>query len=291
LDLSAAGAEAVGRSVEISDVMDPAHAAALHAALGSEGPAPQAGDPLPPFWHWLYFWDAQKPDALGRDGHPKLGGFLPDMGLPRRMWAGGRLSFRRPVLLGAAVVESQDIAYREDPSPDAPGPAVEVAPTDEMHCRRWTANSTLLFRYSALTFNGHRIHYDLDYCREVEGYPGLVVHGPLLATLMLELAEDILPGPIASFAFRARSPVFHTEAFEVCAKPLFDGADSDRDQRPHAVGLQRLDHEHPGGGQNHGVDAGQRLTRHEDRDDRGDAGGDIGRQQQPERGDHDAPER
>jgi 3-methylfumaryl-CoA hydratase len=263
LDLSAAGAEAVGRSVEISDVMDPARAAALHAALGLEGPAPHAGDPLPPFWHWLYFWDAQKPDALGRDGHPKLGGFLPDMGLPRRMWAGGRLSFRRPVLLGApawkrstiaaatrkdgrtgplafltvrheigdasgaAVVESQDIVYREDPSPDAPGPAVEVAPTDEMHCRRWTANSTLLFRYSALTFNGHRIHYDLDYCREVEGYPGLVVHGPLLATLMLQLAEEALPGRIASFTFRARSPVFHTEAFEVCAKPLFEGAEGD----------------------------------------------------------------
>jgi len=257
------GAGAVGRSVEIADAMDPARAAALHAALGREGPSPQAGDPLPPFWHWLYFWDARPPSALGRDGHPKLGGFLPDMGLPRRMWAGGRLSFRCPVLLGAparkrstiaaatrkegrsgplafltvrheitgasgvGVVEEQDIVYREDPAPGAPAPTSEAARTDEAYRRRWTANSTLLFRYSALTFNGHRIHYDLDYCREVEGYPGLVVHGPLLATLMLELAAAVLPGRLASFAFRARSPVFHTEAFEVCAKPLFKGAEGD----------------------------------------------------------------
>lgn len=244
--------------------MDPARAAALHAALGRPGSAPQAGDALRPFWHWLYFWDAQPPDALGRDGHPKVGGFLPDMGLPRRMWAGGRLSFRDPVALGAparkrstiaaakrkkgrsgplafvtvrheigdaanaaAIVEEQDIVYREDPAPDAPAPRVEQAPSDETHSARWSANPTLLFRYSALTFNGHRIHYDLDYCREVEGYPGLVVHGPLLATLMLELAANVCAQPIASFAFRARRPVFHTEAFEVCARPLIDGAEGD----------------------------------------------------------------
>ncbi len=244
--------------------MDSARAAALHAALGRPGSAPQAGDALPPFWHWLYFWDAQPPEMLGRDGHPKLGQFLPDVGLPRRMWAGGRLSFRVPVALGApawkrstitsvtqkegrsgplafvtarheirdagaatAIVEEQDIVYREDPAPDASAPRVDQAPTDERRRVRWSANPALLFRYSALTFNGHRIHYDLDYCREVEGYPGLVVHGPLLATLMLELASTLSPNPIANFAFRARSPVFHTEMFEICAKPLFDGATGD----------------------------------------------------------------
>ncbi len=239
--------------------MDPARAAALHAALGLTRAAPKAGDPLSPFWHWLYFWDAQPPGTLGRDGHPRLGGFLPDLGLPRRMWAGGRLSIRQPIPLGApakkrstiasvtgkegrtgplafvivqheigdangvAVIEEQDIVYREDPSPDAPAPSTEIAPTDEVASRRWTADSTLLFRYSALTFNGHRIHYDLDYCRQVERYPGLVVHGPLLAILMLELAAELVDAPIANFEFRARSPVFHTEAFEVCARPDSEG--------------------------------------------------------------------
>ena len=235
-----------------ADQMDPARAAALFTALDL-GPAPTAGDPLPPFFHQLYFWDAQPPSHLGRDGHPRVGGLIPDMGLPRRMWAGGRLAFHAPLLAGeearkTTIVEStdrkegrsgplgfvtlrheiyqghdlkvtewQDLVYREDPSPDAPKPNPQPAAEDEESAESWRFSSTLLFRYSALTFNGHRIHYDLDYAREVEGYDGLVVHGPLLAQLLMLKATHEL-GPLASFRFRAMSPVMHTQGATLCRK-------------------------------------------------------------------------
>lgn len=236
----------------LTDRMDPARASALFAALDL-GPAPGAGDPLPPFFHHLYFWDAQPPAQLGRDGHPKRGGLIPDMGLPRRMWAGGRLAFHAPLLAGVEaekqsileaseqktgrsgplgfvtlrheirqegvlkLTEWQDLVYREDPSPDARPPNSQPAAQDEDSAEDWGFSSTLLFRYSALTFNGHRIHYDLDYCREVEGYEGLVVHGPLLAQILMLMAEREL-GPLAGFRFRAMSPVLHSEAATFCRK-------------------------------------------------------------------------
>lgn len=236
----------------VTDQLDPARASAFLVALGTTEPL-NPGDPLPPFFHQLYFWDAQPPSSLGRDGHPKVGGLIPDMGLPRRMWAGGRLSFTSPLLLGRAaekrsfveatahktgrtgplafvtlrheiwqsgklaVTEHQDLVYREDPYPNAPAPISVQAPGDEEHREVWEFNSTLLFRYSALTFNGHRIHYDLDYCREVEGYDGLVVHGPLLAQLLMLKATREL-GPLSEFTFRAKSPVLHTEAATLCRK-------------------------------------------------------------------------
>lgn len=241
----------------LTDPIDPARAAALFAAL-ELGAAPQTGEPLPPFFHQLYFWDAQPPDQLGRDGHPRVGGarvggLIPDMGLPRRMWAGGRLAFHAPLLAGVAaekttVVEStdrkegrsgplafvtlrheihqghelkvtewQDLVYREDPTPDAPKPNPQPAAEDEDSADAWRFSSTLLFRYSALTFNGHRIHYDLEYAREVEGYDGLVVHGPLLAQLLMLKAEREL-GPMAGFRFRAMSPVMHHEGATLCRK-------------------------------------------------------------------------
>ncbi|MGG7645206.1 FAS1-like dehydratase domain-containing protein [Rhodovulum sp. YNF3179] len=250
--------EAEGTRQTRIDVMDPARAAALHAALGRPGPAPEAGDPLPPFGHHLHFWEARPPAALGRDGHPATGGFIPDLGLPRRMWAGGRLDFAAPVRLGAAaeristiarvtrkrgrtgplafvtlrheirqhgrvcVTEDQDLVYREDPDPSAPAPVAPAAPTDEDVAERATYDTTLLFRYSALTFNGHRIHYDLAYCREVEGYPGLVVHGPLLAQQLMLMAEARLDG-LARFSFRATAPLFHFETATLCARTAEDG--------------------------------------------------------------------
>ncbi|MCK0140982.1 acyl dehydratase [Aliiroseovarius sp. F20344] len=236
----------------VTDQLDPARASAFLVALG-KAETPKAGDPLPPFFHQLYFWDAQPPANIGRDGHPKVGGLIPDMGLPRRMWAGGRLSFTSPLLLGKAaekrsfveatayktgrtgplgfvtlrheiwqsgklaVTEHQDLVYREDPDPNAPVPVPVQAPGDEENREVWEINSTLLFRYSALTFNGHRIHYDLDYCRDVEGYDGLVVHGPLLAQLLMLKATREL-GPLSEFTFRAISPVLHSEAAILCRK-------------------------------------------------------------------------
>ena len=233
------------------DMIDPARAAAMQVALG-QAPSLSSGSPLPPFFHQLYFWTPQAPSGLGRDGHPKVGnGLIPDMGLPRRMWAGGRLEFHAPLLAGVAaerrsVLESQsaksgrsgplgfvtlrheiwqedalcltewqDLVYREDPSRDASKPPPPTARTDETDRQEFTFDSTLLFRYSALTYNGHRIHYDLEYARDVEGYAGLVVHGPLLAQLLMLFAEDVM-GPLKAFSFRATSALMHFESAVLC---------------------------------------------------------------------------
>lgn len=240
------------RSAETqTDVMDPARAAALQIALGQTASI-EAGSALPPFFHQLYFWSPRPPAELGRDGHPAVGGgLIPDLGLPRRMWAGGRLRFHAPLRAGVmaerrsvleqattktgrtgplgfvtlrheiqqgdtlCLTEWQDLVYRQDPAADARKPIPPVARTDETDARSVTFDSTLLFRYSALTFNGHRIHYDLDYARDVEGYDGLVVHGPLLAQHLMLLATDLL-GPLAEFSFRASSPLMHFEPATLC---------------------------------------------------------------------------
>ncbi len=223
----------------VADRLDPARAAALHATLARPGAPPEVGEPLPAFWHHIYFWDVAAPEALGPDGHPARGGLIPDFGLPRRMWAGGRLTFHAPLLCGVraerhsavkstarkagrsgalafvtlrheirqrgalVLSEEQDLVYRPGNAPAAlpPLPPQGGAP---QATRRF--DSTALFRYSALTMNGHRIHYDADYAREAEGYGGLVVHGPLLAQILIGLAEAAL-GPLTSFTFRATAPV------------------------------------------------------------------------------------
>lgn len=229
-------------TLRITDTMDPARAQALAVTLEIAAPT-QA---LPPFFYQIYFWEALPNPRLGRDGHPALGeSLMPDMGLPRRMWAGGRLQFHRDIQTGMAaektsviesrahkqgrtgplafvtarhevrqngqlcVTEWQDIVYREDPSPDQPAPPPPMAPEGEVLLER-SFSSTDLFRYSALTFNGHRIHYDLDYCRDVEGYSGLVVHGPLLAQVLMLLAKETLGG-LSEFSFRATAPLICPE--------------------------------------------------------------------------------
>jgi 3-methylfumaryl-CoA hydratase len=237
-----------GRTV--SDRMDPARAAALHAVLALEGPPPEAGDPLPPFFHQIYFWDVQPPQYLGPDGHPHTGGLIPDMGLPRRMWAGGRLVFHQPLRAGVlaerttilvgytrktgrsgrlglvtlrhvirqkgapVLTEEQDLIYREAPRPTDVPPDPPTAPGGEQMSAPLSFDTTLLFRYSALTMNGHRIHYDLEHARS-EGYPGLVVHSPLLAQWLMLVAAA--RGPVRRFAFRATAPLFHFEEATLCA--------------------------------------------------------------------------
>ncbi|MEX0276261.1 MAG: MaoC family dehydratase N-terminal domain-containing protein [Ruegeria sp.] len=233
------------------DVMDPARGAALQSAL-SQVVTISDGAVLPPFFHQVYFWSPLPPNGLGREGHPSVGqGLIPDMGLPRRMWAGGRLRFDAPLIAGKpalrksvletsqqktgrtgplgfvtlrhevwqdealCVTEWQDLVYREDPAGNAAKPQPPMARTDETDRRYQTFDSTLLFRYSALTFNGHRIHYDLDYARDVEGYAGLVVHGPLLAQMLMLYASELL-GPLATFSFRASSPLFDFETATLC---------------------------------------------------------------------------
>jgi len=235
------------------DVMDPARAMALQVPLRFP-PTIALGAVLPPFFHQLYFWTPQPAEQLGRDGHPRTGtGLIPDLDLPRRMWAGGRLHFHAPLKAGAGaekrsvlehqssktgrsgplgfvtlrhevwqdqilcLTEWQDLVYRQDVSEGAAPPAPPVARDDETDHKAVTFDTTLLFRYSALTFNGHRIHYDLDYARDVEGYGGLVVHGPLLAQLLMLFATEQI-GPLTAFSFRATAPLMHFETATLCRK-------------------------------------------------------------------------
>ena len=234
----------VGRTTSSSAHLDPEQANRMAATL-DRTPDFAAGDPLPPAWHWLYFHDVVGASQLGRDGHPALGVTMPPVPLHRRMWAAGTLEFGRVPRLGETatrtstiadivpkegrtgplyfvtvhhvidvadrrgVVEQQTVVYRELTAGSS-GEAPPAAPTDGEFTRRWALDSTALFRYSALTFNGHRIHYDVDYARDAEGYPGLVIHGPLLATLLMDLAQEE-GGALASFSYRARSPLFVPE--------------------------------------------------------------------------------
>ena len=246
----------IGRSETRTDTVTAAPVAAMSATLDREDPEPHSGTELPPLWHWLYFLPLARQSDIGPDGHSRRGGFLPPVPLPRRMWAGGRFEFRQPLRVGeditrvsritdisakegrsgrlvfvavrheisnargVALVEEHDIVYRDNPQPGATAPKPQPAPTDAAFEREIVPDPVLLFRYSALTFNGHRIHYDRPYVTEVEGYPGLIVHGPLLATLLLDLLRRSLPAArVARFDFRAMRPVFDIHRFAVCGRP------------------------------------------------------------------------
>ena len=244
----------IGRESTSVETLDPAQANRMAVTLDRE-PTFKAGDPLPPAWHWLYFHDVVRASQLGDEGHPELGISMPPVPLPRRMWAGGRLEFMHSIALGARVqrrstiqaitpkvgktgplffvtvkhelstdglvnlIEEQTIVYREMSS-TAELPAPAPAPAHPDATTRWELDSTALFRYSALTFNGHRIHYDADYSRQVEGYPNLVIHGPLIATLLLDLAHRE-QRTCRHFRYRARNPLFLPDAFTVNGS--FDG--------------------------------------------------------------------
>lgn len=236
----------MSESVIITDRIDPARAQALLAAL-DRPPRVKSGDVLPPLAHFAFFWDPVAETRIGRDGHARPGGLIPDLGLPVRMWAGGRLAFHAPFRAGLAarkvttlhevkerrgrsgrlglvtlrhevhqgrapvITEMQDIVYRE-PGPLPGDPPVEAGEARERHALK--LREVTLFRYSAITFNGHRIHYDASYCQE-EGYPGLVVHGPLLATLLACLAAERL-GTLKSFTYRATAPLFLGDTAWLC---------------------------------------------------------------------------
>ena len=247
-----------GRSETLEDLIPAAVVNAMAATLDRDE-CYREGDALPHLWHWLLFWAVSPASALGPDGHPKRGGFLPPVALPRRMWAGGRLHFVAPLPVGStatrisrikdvsaktgssgrlafvtveheisvggrlAVREEHDIVYRDHPQPGAVPATPKPAPTDAHWSKIITPDPVLLFRYSALTFNGHRIHYDRSYVTEVEGYPGLIVHGPLIATMLMDLLRRELPEhTVAEFSFRAVSPVFDIDTFSVNGK-LADG--------------------------------------------------------------------
>ncbi|MFK8253363.1 FAS1-like dehydratase domain-containing protein [Ancylobacter terrae] len=225
--------------------------AGLRAALNQDG-AVHDGTPLPPTGQWLYFQPLAPQTQLGDDGHPERGGFLPPIELPRRMWAASEITYHRPIGVGDVIEkrsriakvsskhgrtgalafvtvehsyvrngalmlsETQTLVYRDAPTPGDPAPAPQPAPAGALWSHPVTPDSRLLFRYSAATFNAHRIHYDAPYAREVEGYPGLVVHGQLTATLLVEAFRTERPDfAIGQFTFRAMRPAFAGRAIHL----------------------------------------------------------------------------
>jgi len=254
-------ADWIGRSETREDQITPAPIAALSATLDREPVRPAAGTPIPALWHWLYFLPLGRQSEIGPDGHAKRGGFLPPVPLPRRMWASSQLRFDQPLRVGdsiqrvsriesvneksgrsgrlvfvkvkhevranggpgPALTEFHDIVYRDAPKPGDAAAPPQAAPKAAFE-KKWVPDDVLLFRYSALTFNGHRIHYDRRYVTDVEGYPGLIVHGPLQATLLHDLLRWQLPDAgVAAFEFRALRPLFDLHPFSVCGAPLEDG--------------------------------------------------------------------
>jgi 3-methylfumaryl-CoA hydratase len=253
----------IGSKESFTDQMTLAPVKALAATLDRQDPDPSVGDRLPELWHWLYFLPMAKQSEIGPDGHPERGGFLPPVPLPRRMWAGSRVQWLAPLSIGdevervskiesvthksgrtgdlifvvvkheisnqhgLAIVEEHDIVYRDAPGPEDKPVTPTPAPTDAKWSKTITPDEVLLFRYSALTFNGHRIHYDRKYVTDVEGYPGLIVHGPLIATLLLDLVRRHTDRPVRSFEFKALRPTFECadqRILRVCGEPDAHGS-------------------------------------------------------------------
>jgi 3-methylfumaryl-CoA hydratase len=264
-----------GRTETLYDDITAAPLRGWHALLDRPGEAGCPGDNVPPLAHWLYFLPTTPQSGLGDDGHALRGGFLPPVPLPRRMWAGGRLSWNldNPLRVGDAarresriasvrhkagrsgslvfvevehavhnaaglcLTEVHDIVYRSAPQPDdrASASIPAPAPSGMAWQRQQVPSAVALFRYSALTFNGHRIHYDRSYTTGVEGYPGLVVHGPYIATLLLDLLHRQRPqARVAAFNFRAIRPTFDLHPFSVMGQPGDDAS---------SVALCSADHE------------------------------------------------
>jgi 3-methylfumaryl-CoA hydratase len=251
--------QVIGRREQTSEFIDLDRVMALANTLGVE-PKLSDGDALPSAWHWIFFNSFVPRAAVGTDGHPKTGGFLPDVGLPRRMWAGGRVLYHAPLPIGSraekmseilsvteksgkagrlvfvtvkhaishdgiiCIEEEQDLVYREPPQEGAAPPPPQAAPTSAEWSHDVTPDPVLLFRYSALTLNGHRIHYDRPYAREEEDYPDLVVHGPLISTILHGLAQQAYPQKrLSAFEFRAVAPLFVSDRFSAEAAKADDG--------------------------------------------------------------------
>ena len=231
----------------------------VNAMLDRDEPFPKVGDRFPIGWHAFLFPRIARQSQIGADGHPERGDFLPPVPLPRRMFAGKRVWFHGHLLVGdevrreseiqnvevkrgrtgqmvfvtvktdmlsprgLAITEEQKIVYREAPDPKTPPPPPQSAPEKPAWKTIIKPDPVLLFRYSALTFNGHRIHYDLSYVTQVEGYPGLIVNGGLSTLLVFELAREQGPSPIKFFSSRNVKPLFVGNDLHICGAPAVDG--------------------------------------------------------------------
>ena len=246
----------IGRTEQVDDALAPWPSQAVAAMLDDASPSPGTNGELPPLWQWFYFLGTVPQSRLSADGHPERGGFLPPVPLPRRMFAGARMQFAKPLVLGRpatrhgiirdvvtkegrsgkltfvtvgyefrqdgklCIEEEQDIVYREPGEPvPAPRPVNAAALPDDTWVREFEADSRLLFRFSALTFNAHRIHYDRPYAEAEEGYPGLIVHGPLTAVLLARLVAAHTDRRITAFRFRGKAPLFDLHPFRLVGRP------------------------------------------------------------------------
>jgi 3-methylfumaryl-CoA hydratase len=250
----------VGRTAEATDIVTAQLVKGLRATLFQEIGEPTRGDAAPFTVHWCLGQPVYPMSELGPDGHPTRGGFLPPVPLPRRMWAGGELQFLDPLRVGdettrtsrisdvtlktgstgtlcfvsvehvvttprgTSIRERQDIVYRDVSTTQPAAPAKAAPPPAAKHRETHISDPVLLFRYSALTFNGHRIHYDRDYVTKVEGYPGLIFHGPLQAALIVEFAAKLHGGqPPKTFSYRGVQPLFEGSEFSVNANDAEGG--------------------------------------------------------------------
>jgi 3-methylfumaryl-CoA hydratase len=252
-------ADWVGSTEEAEELIALAQVQAAAATLDDTTTEFAVGSPLPPLWQWFFFRPRVPQSRLGPDGHPQRAGFLTPVELPRRMFAGARMRFLRSLAIGkpahrrsvvrdvsakegrtgrlvfvtvahairqdgaTCIEEEQDIVYREPGAPvDAPRPC-ELTPAPAGSWTRMVLpDPTLLFRFSALTFNAHRIHYDRTYATTVEGYPGLVVQGPLTAVLLMELVRSHARRPVTAFTFRSQAPLFDLAPFRLIGTPAGD---------------------------------------------------------------------
>ena len=252
----------IGRTQTTTDILHPGPANLLRLTLGRSEPEFAAGDPLPPAWLALYFLPQYRPGELRPDGSPRDAGVVPPMPMPRRMFAGERVRVHRPLHIGESVRRETTLAdislksggtgtlvfatvvnrifgadglalederrtvFREEVKAGErnQAPRRDPAPADVPWRRRVSPDPVLLFRFSALTFNGHRIHYDRPWAMETEGYPGLVVHGPLTTTFLIDFARDSNPGRgLRGYATQARAPLFDTAPFELRGRPTAGG--------------------------------------------------------------------
>ncbi len=249
----------IGRSQEVSDIVTAQLVKGLRATLFLPIGEPKKGDAAPFTVHWCLAPTVVPASELGPDGHPTRGGFLPPVPLPRRMWAGGELEFLDTLRVGdevtrasrikdvslktgstgqlcfvsvdheiktprgTAIRERHDIVYRDVPTGSGAPAKPTGAPPIAKHRETHFADPVLLFRYSALTFNGHRIHYDRDYVTKVEGYPGLIFHGPMQAALLVEFAAKLRGSVPRKFVYRGVQPLFEGSEFSVNANETVDG--------------------------------------------------------------------
>ena len=250
----------IGRSETTDGLANATASDVLNATLDRDDGRFQPGDALPPAWHWMFFPEIVKLSDTGPDGHLAKGGFMPPVPLPRRMWAGTKMTFHQPLRAGDPITRVSTISdvtskdgrsgalcfvtvkheisgpeglattdehltvYRESAEPGAPAPKPQPAPTESDWSRAAHPTPVMLFRYSALTNNSHRIHYDRSYVTEIEGYPGLLVHGNLTATLLLDLFRREMPNAtLKTFNLRAISPLYDINDFSVSGKIGDDG--------------------------------------------------------------------